>query len=228
MDKGKGIAVSRRTFVVGTLGLAVCACGENPLARDLVTAYRYATVGLPGPEITRETVNSLPYASIAARIGRGPRSLLVLWEVNDDVMTWVSADNASILTRHGRIVQTAGLPENIKVTGFPHPDPISRGIDYVMSGPRDYSRLLDVSGARQYGLEIVSTIKVIGPRRINITSIDFETILVEERCRARQISWNYTNRFWLDPADGFVWKSEQHAARSLPEFAIEVLKPAQT
>ena len=218
---------SRRAFLAGSIGLAVSACGQNQLGADLVAATRYLTVGLPGPEITREMVDAIPYATVAVRIGRGPRSLLVLWETKGEARTWASADGVALQTRYGRIVDTAGLPEDISNTVFSQVDPLAIGIDQLDSFRTPYTRTVDFKSSQKYGVQITSTMRILGRRKIKITAIDFDTILVEEKCRARQINWSYRNRFWLDPVDGFVWKSEQYTARDIPVFVVEVLKPAQ-
>ena len=80
--------------------------------------------------------------------------------------------------------------------------------------------------AVQYGLNIESTFEVIGPRNITITEIEFDTILMVERNVAHSLNWTFQNRYWIDPFDGFVWKSRQHIARSFPPIDIEILKPA--
>lgn len=219
------IALSRRGFLLGSLGLAVSGCGENPIGRDVLTAIQYATTGLPGPEITRELVNQIPYASIAARIGRGPRSLLVLWEIDGETLTWLSADNIAILTKRGRIIRTAGLPEDLNATRFPQPDPLALGHEGISAIRSPYGRLIDLNAPRRFDVEIVSEMRVIGQRTIEIASIGFDTVLVEETCRARHFNWKYQNRFWLDPVDAFVWKSEQYTTRETPRFVIEALKP---
>ncbi len=223
-----GSTYSRRNFLAGSLGLAVSACGENPIGRDLMTAFQYATTGLPGPEITRELVDAIPYASLAAKIGRGPRSLLVLWDAKAEGLMWLSADNVAIVTRNGRVVRTAGLPENLSTTQFLDPDPLQAGAKNIAANREPRRRLIDFEPDGKYGVEIVSTSRVIGPRQIDITSITFDTILIEERCRASFLNWSFSNKYWLDPVDGFVWRSEQHVSPNIPIFTLEVLKPAQS
>jgi hypothetical protein len=217
------LKVSRRHFVFG--GLALAGCGESKLARTVVDAYQVAIVGRPDVPISRSTVTNLPYASIAAKIGKGPRSLLILWRQDQDDLHWLSADDAAIVTRNGRVVKTAGLPETLVDTRSISTDPVGDGLSSGAQGPT-YVREIDTSPPPQFGLLIESKFREVGPRRLSIADIEFDTVLFHEHCRAKTLNWSFTNRYWVDPADGFVWRSEQTIARNFPSIEIEILKPA--
>jgi hypothetical protein len=217
------LKVSRRYVVFGALALA--GCGESKLARTVIDAYQLAIVGRPDVPISRSTVTNLPYASIAAKIGKGPKSLLILWRQDRGDLHWLSADDAAIVTRNGRIVKTAGLPETLLETRSLSTDPVGAGLE---SGNQNtiYLREVDLSPPPQFGLLIESKIREIGPRTISIADIEFDTVLFYEHCTARTLNWSFTNRYWVDPADGFVWRSEQTIARGFPPIEVEILKPA--
>jgi len=55
--------------------------------------------------------------------------------------------------------------------------------------------------------------------------LDFDTILVRERNSARTLNWRFKNYYWVDPSDGFVWKSCQVIVRSFSPVHFEILKP---
>jgi hypothetical protein len=193
------------------------------MARTVVDAFRISVLGHPNVPIKRSTVSSLPYASIGAKIGKGPRSLLILWREDRKDLHWLSADNAAIVTRNGRVVKTAGLPENLRDTRSVGQDPLATGL--VSEGaPTNYRRVVETD-APTYDLEIQSRFERIGARQITIAEIEFDTILYEEECAAKTVNWSFRNRYWVDPADGFVWRSQQAIARSFPQIEIEVLKP---
>lgn len=121
-------------------------------------------------------------------------------------------------------MKTAGFPNNISDTYEITPDPLSKGLVSLGSNP-SYRRMVDLPEQTRFGIEIRSTFRVIGPETITITELDFETVHVVEECTARPLNWTFTNHYWLDPADGFVWRSAQYVAPNLPQFVIEVLKP---
>jgi hypothetical protein len=217
---------TRRRVIAGLASLAgLSACGENRTGRTVVDAFRLAIIGQPDAPISRQTVANLPYASIAAKIGKGPRSLLILWQASNDELLWLSADNAAIVTRHGRVVRTAGLPENIRSTQSDRSDPLELGLHKQASA--HYSRIVDFGRDHAVNVsQIDSLLERVGPRDIVIEEIAFKTVVYHEQCEDRSRNWNFQNKYWLDPVDGFVWKSRQHIARSFPAIEIEVLKPA--
>jgi len=205
--------------------IVLTGCGQSKVAQTAFDAYRIAFVGFPDVPISRTTVTNLPYASIGAKIGKGPRSLLILWRQENQDLHWMSADGVAIVTRRGRVVKTAGLPENMKDTRSVVEDPVHAGL-HLAANRKSHTREVDFSEPTRYGLLIDSVFAVVGPRIISIAEIEFDTLLVTERCQVKTLNWTFTNRFWVDPADGFVWRSEQTIARGFPAIAIDILKPA--
>lgn len=191
----------------------------------VVEAFRLSVKGFPDTPISRDSIAKLPYATISAKIGKGPKSILVLWRVQRDEQHWLSADDAVVVTRQGRVVRTVGFPENIVASRTLPEDPLSPGL--LSAGlNRNYVRLLELSLEGRRSVLLNSSFEIVGPKTIEIIEIEFETILVRERNIAREENWEFENLFWVDPADGFVWKSVQHIARTFPPIEIEVLKPA--
>ena len=69
--------------------------------------------GYQGQEISKELVESIPYASLKMRIGKGSNGLLILESLQDKETTWVSADQVVIVLEEGRIIRTLGLNNNL-------------------------------------------------------------------------------------------------------------------
>ena len=51
-----------------------------------------------------------------------------------------------------------------------------------------------------------------------ISDKDFKTI------ENKMINWKYDNNYWVDPKDGFVWKSIQQIAPNVPPIILEITK----
>ena len=190
------------------MALLAAGCVESPIVTNVASAFKFALAGLPDVPISRDQVAKIPYASISAKIGRGPRSLLILWRVEGNEQHWMSADNAVLVTRGGRVVKTAGFPENLKGSNVTGVDPVAKGL-HQLAEKAVISRTIDLDKGNHYGLPVDSTFTPLGPRTIAIVDIDFETILVRESNRAKTLNWNFTNFYWVDHFDGFVWKSRQ-------------------
>jgi hypothetical protein len=175
--------------------------------------------------ISRNTVKKIPYATISAKVGKGPKSLLVLAKKERGRHFWMSADNAVIVTSEGRVVQTAGFPENLKNTRFIGRDPVNRRL-HLSEPPIRSLREIDSEIDQRFGIPIYSKFQIEGPRDISIAQVKIKTLLVKEHNVAKTLNWDFTNYYWVDRFDGFIWKSRQKIAKSFPAIDIEVLKPA--
>ncbi len=217
--------MTRRGFLSTGLALFTTGCLGNPVLSNAASAIKLATVGHPDPPIKRSVIARLPYATIAARFGKGPRAILVLGRNDRGDLHWISGDRAAIVTRGGRVVKTAGLSVNLKDVRAMSRDPVAAGL-HALSGDATFTRFVDIDRGRLYGVPIDSRFAVVGRRAVVILELPFDTILVRERNVARTLNWSFENAYWVDPEDGFVWKSRQHVARDLPPIELEVLKPA--
>ena len=193
--------------------------------QNVKDVVRMATSGAPDKPIDRQEIANLPYATIAAKIGKGQKAVLVLADNKLGEERWVATDGAILVTRDGRLMQTAGFDDNIRKTLSQMPDPLASGRTDLNG--MTMTRFLDMDLEGQFQtVPIRSTFEVIGPQRIEIEGLFFDTVLVREHNKSLTINWKFDNLYWLDPYNGFVWKSRQYFTRNLPPVVIEVLKPA--
>ena len=217
--------MSRRFLLTAGLGAVTAGCVDSPVIKNATQVARNAVVGNPDLPLQRTTVSKLPYASMTARVGKGPQALLILGRIDGREQHWLSTDRAAVVTRGGRVVRTFGFPENLRETRLAGEDPVD-GRLHALSGPAPFTRHLDLDPQRQYGVPIDSTFETIGEEKIRIVELDFDVIQVKERNVARVIGWEFENLYWVDAGDGFVWRSRQHIARSFPALQYDILKPA--
>ena len=217
--------VTRRILLTGGLGALTAGCVDSPVIKNAVQVARNAVVGNPDLPLQRTTVSKLPYASMTARVGKGPQALLILGRIDGAGQHWLSTDRAAVVTRGGRVVRTFGFPENLRETRLAGEDPVD-GHLHALRGPSPFTRYLDVDPERLYGLPVDSTFETLGPEKIRIVELEFDVVLVRERNVARTVAWDFENLYWVDPGDGFVWRSRQHIARSFPPLQYDILKPA--
>ncbi len=237
-------SLARRSLLLGTSTLLLGGCLTSPIIGNAFNVVKAQLFGYPDLPLPRSTIAKLPYASMTARIGGGPQALLLLARSQGREQHWISGLDRSVLALSGgRVVKTFGFPENLKNTRNQGPDPVDRGLHKLarpepggQTGqaetppqPLRHSRYIDLDlGPKQapyYGLVIDSEFHSLGPRNVRIVELEFDTILVREQNSARSLNWKFENLYWVDPADGFVWKSVQHIARSFPPVQFEILKP---
>jgi len=182
--------------------------------------------GHPDLSLQRGTITKLPYASMLARVGSGPQALLLFARQQGDEQHWISGTDRSLLTlRGGRIVRTFGFPENLKETRQNGVDLVNHAL-HKLGGPKTGTRYIDLDLGSRFNLAIDSVFESLGTREIRIVDLEFQTILIRENNSARTLNWKFQNLYWVDPEDGFVWKSRQVIAHSFPPVHFEILKPA--
>ena len=223
------LQISRRWFIRGSLAsVLLSSCGENKLGRTIIDAYKLTFQDRPGPPFNRDYISKLPYASISAKIGKGPKSLLVLWRIENNEQYWLAADGVVLGIKKGRITKTAGLPDIIINTVSIDTDPVDLGLHKKIN-LIPYERIIDLKEKNKTypkTIKLLSNFSYEGQQKVRIYDIDFDLILIKETCNAKNLNWKFENFFWVDPGNGFVWKSIQNVSRSFPPAVLEVLKPA--
>ena len=159
-------------------------------------------------------------AQPALSLSLGSRQAVArLYQDGGDRRLWRTPGNLVVATEGARVVATAGLPEMVAATRFDGPDPLSD--PRALSGGEAQSRrIIDLmrSGRQpdgmRFGLFLDCTLR--------IAEGDAEALLVEEQCEGDA---RFTNRFWVNPDNGAVFRSEQWIGRWLPPLVVEVLSP---
>lgn len=201
---------------------ACCAgCGNTPMAN---TPHLLRVLLTRGPDLkmSRAEVARIPYASVAVRLGNGPQVLLVLGREDNARLDWISAKHEVVVTRRGRVVETYGLPEDLKQTEFLAPDPLGRPLVAGM----ECVRTIDLAPSGWAGVVVRSRFREVGGTDLDILGSRIPTRIWDEAGSAPQLAWRFTNRYWVDPASGFVWRSRQQTTPGLPSLDILVLRRA--
>ena len=216
---------SRRALFLSAAGLLTAGCAGNPILQSVKSAASRAA-GLPQDvEIDRATIAKIPYATITAKFGGGPTSLLVLNSTDGLNRDWVASDNTLLVTRAGRLVNTYGFAANLRRVAFEGVDPLAAHPQKI-DGSVDYQMRYDLETKALNVVDVISRLEAVGPETITIADLDFKTVHLREKCRVPTIKWHFENDYWVDVYDGFVWRSRQHFAQGLPPLTIEVLKPS--
>ena len=207
----------------------IISCAQNPnlVSSSFSTIFSLVSDDLFKKEngISPEVIESIPYASSLINFKKSPKSLVILQSKQKDTYTWVSADSRVFLTKNGRVVGTMGLPNDLYKINRPN---ISFREILSKSGLMNYVAYYSFKKPSLNNLRVEISAQVIGNQRISILQDYKDLILVEEKLVSKKINWKKTNRYWVDPENFFVWKSEQNISPKLPMLSLEVTKkPAE-
>lgn len=214
--------LARRLFLTGAIAALAEGCGHSWVTE--IPDFAHAFVGGDDLPLTQADVDSIGYASLAVRLGKGKQALLILARYDRGDLEWVSHDREAIVTRRGRIVETSGLPQDLRTTEFLTADPV------VTAGRHGTApecvRSVDIEPVHEDGILIRSKFAAVGFDELAVLGRKIHTAVWEEKCAAPDIGWEFTNAFWFDAATGFLWKSIQHTAPRIDPLETIVFKPA--
>lgn len=183
-----------------------------------LTAYVTETTRMP---VTRDYVNSVPFASIIAQYEGAAAAFLVLANIDGEHQYWRAANGATLVTRGCYLVKTAGLATDIQNVTFTQP-PLSPA---EMPGRR-LERLVDApaAGKMTYGMKIVSTFETAGEQDINILGVVHHVRVTNERIQ-REDGEYVTNTYYTDPASRNCVQSEQQIISGQQRLLIRLTRP---
>ncbi|HHQ4546972.1 TPA: YjbF family lipoprotein [Aeromonas veronii] len=215
--------LSRHLVLLGLLSLGGCSHTASVTGDTL----KYAVLGADDVTVSAEHVNALPYASAYLKIGDNPRIFVVLAYVNGDELSWLTADRIMIITRHGRVIKTVGMENDLVISESDTADPLSMAVvpsahwralaewqQRYLSGYRLEGKMVP---AGQDELDLVT-------RRVLATRVE-ETVSMLPGLPGLPGGTSWTNVFWRDPVNGQVVKTRQHLGPDLPVIELTILKP---
>ena len=89
----------KRFLILHFILLSSCASGD-------IYSELFNTINtlISGPkDISADKINSIPYASLQVRLGRGQNTIMVLEEVDQEILKWTSSNLIKIYTKNGFI-----------------------------------------------------------------------------------------------------------------------------
>ncbi len=150
---------------------------------------------------------------------------MVLGNTDGSALSWFSRDRGILVTRHGRVVQSAGFVQNVKNTRFLDDDPLAAG---PVREPVTARRQVDIEPGDLFGIVLTCTITPEGSQDIETPGAHHQTERLREHCKAPLIGWSFDNQFWQDPRTGYVWKSIQTLVPSQPPLTLTTGRPPAT
>ena len=173
-----------------------------------------------GAVISKETIESIPYASSLISFGGNAKSLIILESIMEDNNTWISSDKVRFTENNGRIIRSSGMPSDLYFIERPNLD-----FDFLLTKESlSYIAYYSFRKPVLNNLKVEINSEVIGLETIDILGQKKQLILIEESLHAPMINWSVKNKYWIDPLTKYVWKSKQYLSPRLPHLQIEVTK----
>lgn len=170
---------------------------------------------------TPESVAAKPYYQLEVSSKAGS-ALLILGNIDHDREAWYSATGEILFLHHGVLVKTWDMQPDIIATRLPADSPFRSGLQHLQ-GAVQSTRSLDLPGYRQ-GVTATSTLTPVGMEDVTILEKPHRLLRIDEHLEAPAAGFAADNRYWVDPADGFVWKSRQSIPGGLT-LTLTELKP---
>jgi hypothetical protein len=171
---------------------------------------------------TLEQVTANPYAQLEIQTAQG-QAVLVLGNVDGTREAWYGNPHVVVFLDHGRVVQTVGLDHGLDGLHASANDPFIRGLQ-TLTAPMDYVRTEDWSPGYRYGVIVDARLVPAGRTEITILGTPHTVLRVDEQLSAPAAGYHATNHYWVDPRNGYVWKSEQHVTPQLT-LTLTALRP---
>lgn len=168
-------------------------------------------------DATPESVAASPYFQLQANSPAG-EAILILAKTEQGELGWYGGNHDIVFTRDGVVAHTVGLPQNLDASAFPAENPFHAGLQRL-AGPVSYTRRMDWSPDYRYGVILQATLEPKGLENVEILGKVHRLRRFDESLTARGV--HLSNRYWVDPDDGFIWKSRQFVA---PGYPLELIQ----
>ena len=201
-------------------GILLAGCNSMTSA-----SYNTLKLAISGPEsvMTTDTINQLGLPALIARMGLS-EALLVRASQYQQTSEWHGAEQG-LVTRNGRLIQTAGLPEKADLLAPLLPNDPFLG-DLRETDGTTVTRMIDMPDRYLTGVPQRATYQVGKLESITIMGIDRPLLRVEEAIRTPALGLSETNIFWVDPDNGQVVASKQYLVPELPPLFLTEVYPA--
>lgn len=197
------------------------SCASGDIYSELVKNF---SVLFSNPEdISKEKIESIPYASMQARLGRSENILIILEEENEDLLKWTSSNLVKIYTRNGYVMRLTGLGNELDNLELDRDHPINKG-SFVNINPEEiFTSYYTFKNPNLFMLPVKTKIKYIKDEEILIFNDLKSTKLYKEYSLDNLISWSFENYFWINN-EGEVVKSIQSFTPKNPKIFLKLTK----
>jgi hypothetical protein len=190
-------------------------CGCNPLMSASLNNLKAAVVGPDEVDVSTAEVAGVNYPQLKLTTPSGS-GVLALVREREDLQFWVASGKQVLLLRNGLAVRTIGLGLEGDLDGTRLADdaPFKQGLHHVADGFTT-RRWIDLYKGQEVGVIVNSRFSRRSEQTLQILDKEYTVLRVDEQIDAPAIGLSATNRYWVDPRDGFILQSEQQLTSQL-------------
>ncbi|KFC05380.1 YjbF family outer membrane lipoprotein [Trabulsiella guamensis ATCC 49490] len=166
----------------------------------------------------------MPYASQYMQLNGGPQLFVVLAFSENGQLKWVTQDQATLVTRHGRIIKTQLGGDNLLEVNNLQADPLTKpqqivdGTSWTRTmGWTEHKQVRYATARSEFHWEGTDTLTLAGE--------ETQVRVLEETVSTDQARWR--NRYWIDD-EGQIRQSEQYLGANYFPVKTTLIKAAKS
>lgn len=213
----------KKLLSAGVLCLgAVLVVGCNSMTS---TAYQTINLAIRGADssITTDMINRLGKTALIARLGQA-EALLVLAGRSGVTSEW-HGPSQFLVTRNGRLVQSAGSPDNSDLLApLAADDPFLGDLRLLQDG-QQLTRVVDYPKRFLTGLPQHARYTLGPVESVDIMGVERTLQRIDEAIDMPTLNFRATNYYWMAPESGQVLASAQHLTPDQPALYLTEVSP---
>ncbi len=197
-------------------------CGCNPLMSASLNNLKAAVVGPDEVDVSAAEVAGVNYPQMKLTTPSGS-GVLALVREREDLQFWVASGKQVLLLRNGLAVRSIGLglEGDLDGTRLADDSPFKQGLHHVADGFTT-RRWIDLYKGQEVGVIVNSRFSRRSEQTLQILDKEYTVLRVDEQIDAPAIGLRATNRYWVDPRDGFILQSEQQLTSQLRVKVVQL------